>query len=223
MKGRKEFIDRVCERYGEMLGGGPYPDILRSQLEELDDKAFLQLVEDIENDKEIIPIVSPNFSKHRPNTKRNLELGEKYGYNFFRRIWIPESNGVPAYLSPNKLLICHYMLRRQAQLLAIKISIPEHNRSVDDFTGQATGASKGSRISHPELQVLTGMDLFNCLKEFTAIRGGDNKGFNASNAIISKTGGVSLKSVEPYRSGVESTKLLHSVLIAMMLENTLLQ
>ena len=220
---RKAFTDHVCEMYSEMLGGGPYPDVLRKRLTLMSDSEFEDTVKKIESGEQYLPIQSANFSKYRPNTGRNLEIAKKIGYEFFRRVWVPATRDTPSYLSPKKAFIAYVPCRRQAQLLAKKISIPEHNRAIDDLTGQPTGKSKGSRISYPELQVLNSMDMQWCSKEFMGIRGGDVKGFIASNALIARTGGASIKSIEPYRSGVEANNLLYSVLIAMMLNNTLIK
>jgi hypothetical protein len=113
------------------------------------------------------------------------------------------------------------VLRRQAQLLVKKISIPEDNKSVDDFTGQPTGKSKGSKISYPETQILAALNLDNNLTELLKFRGGDVKGFDAMNNSISKTGGVSLASIEKLGTRVKSTETLHTLLTCMHIGNTL--
>jgi hypothetical protein len=57
--------------------------------------------------------------------------------------------------------------------------------------------------------------------ELMKYRGGDNKGLIAFNSMLSRYGRVNLKSVEPYASGVESTKSLKTFLTSMMLKSTL--
>jgi hypothetical protein len=106
-------------------------------------------------------------------------------------------------------------------LLEKKISIPAHNNTVDDLTGQPTGPSKGAKISYPETQVFASMGLYNTLSELMKFRGGDLAGFDAMNKSISQTGSVSLKAIEPYASGVESTKTLKVFLTGMHLKSTL--
>jgi len=60
------------------------------------------------------------------------------------------------------------------------------------------------------------------LTEMLKYRGGDIQGFDAMNNAISKTGGVSLKSIEALGTTVQSTKTLSVFLFCMHLENTLL-
>ena len=89
-----------------------------------------------------------------------------------------------------------------------KISIPKHNRTVDDFTGQPTGDSKGSKMTYPEIGVLDSLGLKNTLEELLVYRGGDTKGFAAMNSAINDTGAVNFEEIEDRRSGVESVKTL---------------
>jgi hypothetical protein len=112
-------------------------------------------------------------------------------------------------------------VRRASQLLIKKISVPDDSRTVDALTGQPTGESKGAKLSYPELQVCAAMGLDNSMVELMKYRGGDNKGLIAFNAMLSRYGRVNLKSVEPYASGVESTKTLKTFLTSMMLRSTL--
>jgi hypothetical protein len=66
------------------------------------------------------------------------------------------------------------------------------------------------------------MGLDKSLLELLKYRGGDIKGFNAMNTMISRTGGVRLQAISHLASGVESTKTLSAFLTAMHLKNTLL-
>ena len=185
------------------------------------DKQFDEFMANIESGKSRLAVISPNFGTNQINTKNNLEIAKELGHSFFQRIWFPATDESPAYLSPIPYLVVDLPVRRQAQLLVKKISIPDDNKSVDNFTGQATGKSKGSSISYPEVQVMAAMGLNECLVELMKYRGGDNRGFNAMNTAISNTGGVSTKAISHLASGVESTKLMKTFLLSMHLQNTL--
>jgi hypothetical protein len=76
-------------------------------------------------------------------------------------------------------------------------------------------------MSYPETIILAANNLDNTLNEFLKFRGGDLKGFTAMNKSIAKTGGVSLKAIEPYSSGVESSRYLKTLLNSMHLQTTL--
>jgi hypothetical protein len=152
--------------------------------------------------------------------ERNLKVAKQWGHEFFEKIWLPGPDG-QMYLSPIPYLVIELPLRRQAQHLIKKISIPEDNRSVDNLTGQPTGRSKGSKLSYPEFQVLAALNLDANITEMAKYRGGDTGGFNAMNKQIANTGTVSQESIEHLSTGVESTKTLHTLLVAMHLSNTL--
>ncbi|BDD79571.1 hypothetical protein [Burkholderia phage FLC9] len=187
----------------------------------MDDAAFAVWMEKLERQEIRLAVVAPNLAKSSLDIDRNLKLADELGHNFFERILIDNGNDIPPYLSPIRYLVVDLPLRRQAQLLVKKISIPEDTKSVDDFTGQPTGKSKGSKISYPETQIMAALNLDANLTEMLKYRGGDEKGFDALNSSISKTGGVSLQSIEKLGTQVKSTQTLSIILTCMHLENTL--
>lgn len=187
----------------------------------MSDKQFNDFMLGLKDGSIKLSIIAPNFSDVKLDTERNLKIAKELGHNFFERIWMHDNDGTPPYLSPIPYLIVDLPLRRQAQLLVKKISIPEDNKSIDDLTGQPTGKSKGSKISYPEVQILAALNLDNCLNELMKYRGGDTRGFMAMNDSISKTGSVSLDSISHLASGVVSTDTMKTLLTAAHLENTL--
>lgn len=217
---RKAFEKIVLENIEAMVPGGENKKLYIDLFATMDDEQFEVFVSQLETGKKQLCIISPNFAKNQLDTGRNLELGKKLGHKFFQRIWIPAKGDLPAYLTPVPYLVVDMPLRRQAQILDKKISIPEDNNSIDDFTGQPTGKSKGSRVSYPEIQVLASLGLNAGLIEFLKYRGGDERGFNAMNTMISRTGGVSLNAIEPYAGTVKATSTLKTFLTAMMLETS---
>jgi len=112
-------------------------------------------------------------------------------------------------------------LRRVSQTLDKKSSIPKETKSVDKLSGQFNGNPAGAKVSYPELQIAASMELVDSLEELMKFRGGDVKGKIAYENSLSETGRVSLKTIEPYASGVESTKTLKAMLISAHLSNTL--
>jgi len=211
----------ILKYINKILPGSENTSIYESLFASMDDKAFVEFMDDLETGKKTLAIIAPNFGKQSLSTERNLAIAKEIGHQFFQRIWIEGDEDTPTYLTPIPYLVIDLPLRRQAQLLVKKISIPEDNKSVDDFTGQPTGKSKGARVSYPEVQVLAAMGLDNSLVELLKYRGGDVKGFDAMNDAISKQGGVSMKAIEKFTSGVESTRILKSYLTSMHIRSTL--
>lgn len=182
---------------------------------------FHDWMERIRNGTGAIPYIDPPGSKFKIDVERNVHvLGKKYGINFYQQLWYQDDNG-EWFLTPNVYLILPLPVRRQAQLLVEKISIPEHNHSIDDFTGQVTGDSKGSKISLPELGLLKAFGLSRTIEEFMHWRGGDVKGYRLMNQQIMKNGGVSMDALAPYAGEVASTASFRNILLAMNYTTTL--
>lgn len=221
MSKREEAQNFILKYIDKLLPGDKSNVVMYETLfASMDDAAFEEFITAIGKGTKRLAIISPNMGKVKLEVSRNLELAKELGHNFFERIWMDHKNDIPPYLTPIPYMVVDLPLRRQAQLLVKKISIPEDNRSIDDFTGQPTGKSKGSKISYPETQILSALNLEQSLTELLKYRGGDVKGFNAMNDSISKTGGVKLTSLNILGTKVKSTQTLSTLLTAMHLKNT---
>lgn len=217
-KSAEAFIVKYIEK---LMPGSENTTIYKNMFKNMSDTQFDEFMMKLKSGSNKLAIIAPNFGKQKLNVSRNLEIAEELGHNFFQKIWVGAFGTRPRYLTPIPYMVVDLPLRRQAQLLIKKISIPEDNKTVDTLTGQPTGSSKGSKISYPEIQVLAAMGLDQSLLELLKFRGGDTKGFIAMNKMISLRGGVSLNAIERFAGGVESTKTLKAFLTAMHLSNTL--
>jgi hypothetical protein len=208
----ESFIIKYIER---LMPGSDNTRIYTELFHSMDDQAFDDFMQKLGRGEQRLAIIAPNFAEHKLTVQNNLKIAEELGHKFFERLWIKPADGQPAYLSPMEYLVVDLPLRRQAQLLVKKISIPEDNQSVDDLTGQPSGKSDSAKISYPETQVLTALKLDYTLKEFLQIRGGDTQYFNAMNDSFSKTGGASQEALKHLAGGVRSTQTLRTILNAM--------
>lgn len=222
MSGNRAAATEVILTYiDKLMPGSPNTEIYRQRFAEMSDKEFDEFMGQLEREEIFLTIQAPNLDKNKLSIERNFEIAKELGHEFFERIWMDEGNDIPPYLTNHKYLIVDLPLRRQAQLLTKKISIPKNNNTVDNLTGQPTGPSKGSKISYPELQILAALGLDNCSIELMKYRGGDLKGFNVMNNSISKTGGVELSTLDKLGTKVKSTQTLYTYLTSMHLSNTL--
>lgn len=222
MFGNREAAEKIILEYVKKIVTGDeniklYVDFFKS----MNNEEFHDFINKLDKKEIRLPLIVPNISKNKITVDNNLKIAQELGHNFFERIWMYSGDDVAPYLSPIKYLIVDLPVRRQAQLLVKKISIPEDNKSIDDLTGQPTGKSKGSKISYPEVQVLTSLNLTQNLTELLKYRGGDEVGYRAMNTQISRTGGTSLKAIEPLSGEVKSTTTLRTLLRCMHLENSL--
>jgi hypothetical protein len=188
---------------------------------QLSDKEFDTFIEDLKTEKRYLTVQIPNFSEGHLTVENNIQIAKQLGYSFFQKIMMGAKGDVPAYLTPVEFLIVDLPLRRASQMLIKKLSVSDHNRSIDMLTGQVAGDSKASKISYPELQIAAAMDLEDSLIELIKYRGGDIKGGFALDAMLKKYGHASLSTLKQYSSGVESTKTLKTFLNSMHLKSTL--
>lgn len=227
MKNRKEIEAFILKEINALLPGSENDRIYKDWFASMSDKEFDELLDRLESEENILPIIAPNLAHATGGPKlsvaRNLSIAERLGLKLFERIWIDPGNGEPKYLSNDEYLIIPLPLRRQAQLLVKKMSVPKDNKSVNDFTGQPSGKSEASRISYPETLVLASFGMDDTLTELLKYRGGDIEGMRAMDASLSKTGAVSMKSLEHLNTKPESTRTLHSLLTGMHFESTLLK
>lgn len=186
------------------------------------DAAFDQYMNDLESGQKFLVLIYPNFNKSgKLSTSNNLRVAEALGHNFFQKLWIEGTGDMETYLTPVPYLIVDLPLRRASQLLIKKISVPDDMKTVNALTGQPTGESKGAKISSPELQICAAMGLDNSMVELMKYRGGDLRGLAAYRGMISKYGRASIQALQPYASGVESTKTLYTLLTSAHLKSTL--
>ena len=218
---RKKAEKFILEQINNLAPGNENVEIYKKRFSEMSDKEFHLSMMNIKHERKFISFISPNFTKHPLTIERNLKIAKELGHDFFTQIWVGAKGPVPAYLTPNKYLVIDLPVRRMSQLLIKKIKVPENNRTVDQLTSQPTGASKGSRISKPELDVLASMGMDNAIVELYKYRGGDPKGLNALNGMISRYGKANIKTLANYASGVASTRTLKDFLTASHLSNTL--
>lgn len=221
MANRKETEAFIIKYINEIAPGGFNKDLYVSYFQSLSDKEFEAYISDLESGAKFLTIQAPNFGKTKLTIENNIRVAKQVGLEFFQKLWIGPKKDLPAYLTPIKYLVIDLPVRRASQMLFKKISVAEHNRSKDSFTGQVAGDSKTSKLSYPEVQLCASMDLDNCVLELIKFRGGDIAGGNAFDAQCRKQGTASLNTLKDMADGVKSTKTLRTFLYCMHLQNNL--
>lgn len=216
-KAEKFILDFMNELEPTGYNAKQYTKIFAS----MDDKAFDTYMKDIRDGKKSLVVFRPLYKAQGITVENNLRVAQKYGLEFFEHLHFTNNPHGPDYKTPIKYLVVDLPYRRQSQTLDKKISVPDHNKTIDELTFQPTGESKGAKISYPELQVLLGMGLDNSITELIKYRGGDRGGFNAYNAMFLRYGSANLKTLSNFATGVESTKTVKTVFTAMHLSNTI--
>ena len=222
MSKRQRVEDFIVSYINKILPDKSNEPLYREMFRKMSDKDFSQFIDDLKTEKKQLVVICPNFKgKDGLNVSRNIKIAKELGLNFFKRIWIPEDEKHPKYLTPVPYMVVDLPVKRVSQLLDKKMSVPEDQDSVDILTNQPTGKSKGSRITYVEIQVLAANGLDNCISELIKMRGGDEGGFRALNTSLKNTGHVDLDVVKQYATGVESTRTLKVILTGCHLKNNL--
>lgn len=218
-KNRAAATARLLELMTEFDPSGKNTQIYKDMLEGMDDSEFDEFMESLRGD--CLRVINPNGGGVQITTENNFRVAKLIGVKLHQKVWVPDRPGVRGYLTPNEYLVLELFVRRQAQVLVKKISTAEDSHVVDNLTGQVTSDSRASGLSFPEMSVMESMGLTECLSEIMKYRGGDDKGLTAMKTVLARTGEVELKAIEPYASGVKSTKTLAQLLNAAHLSNTL--
>lgn len=187
----------------------------------LSDREFDNYMKDLRDGTKTLVLFKPLYQAKGITIENNLKVAEKHGLKIFERLRFSGNPNEPDHMTPIEYMVIDLPWRKQSQTWAKKTSVPDNNKTIDQLTYQPTGASKGSKVSYPELQVMIGMGLDASIKELTQMRGGDRGGFAAYNAMFMRYGNANLKTLDQFTTGVESTKTLKTYLACMHITSTL--
>lgn len=220
-KARKVATDFILPIWLEIDPTGKNQRMLKEALEALTDEQFVNLVTEIENDTAYLSIWMDNLTGTGISVENNYRVAKKYGVEFFHRIReTDESTGLV--VTSNVPYFCaHFLKRRQIQTLESKISLPDDQKHIDELTDQPTGVSKGSSMSGPEFEIVSGQEGYMNLIEFTGPRGGDREALAALERSMHETGKASLSAISAYAVGAKSVYTLSTLLAGMHFDNNL--
>lgn len=227
---RKQVTDFIVENIALVIPGDDYnAKLTRERLERMTDDEFDKYIRSLarpktEEDKqhqEILPFYAPNFNEAKLTLDNLMAVAEKIGIPLFEQLWITDPQTGRVYLTPNAYPVFDLLVRRQAQMLTKKSSIPEDSRHVDEMSGQVTGKSKGSKISFPELQAQLAKDQTATLLEEIKVRGGDETALREMDRQLIEHGEVNLSDVTVDGQVSKSTSMVSILLRGALLENNI--
>lgn len=211
MSPRDAFIKTFMDGLKAIHPSHKMTELYTQHFASLSDSAFEQMVTLIESEEMVLPLILPILGDTQISVERNLALGKKWGYEFHQHLILTDPTDPSVTIeTPEKYLVADIFVRRQAQTLDGKRSIPKDTNQVDDLTGQVTGASKGSALTKPELHVMDFHNLENCIMELLKPRGGDLASWEAMDRAIMETGEVDLNDVDDGVSRAKSTETLNT-------------
>lgn len=208
-------FDLVCPDHGNRVFYEPFFEALTAE-------AFENLLDAIEADTVVLPLVNPNITGSLLTEAQLIDVGRKFGHEFYQQVTftIPNTGGLK-YTTPQKFPNLLLPIRVQIQTLANKMGVQKASDTLDDLTGQATGDSKGSGITNPEALLLVGLNLTATLTELYSPRGGNVEAYDILNQQIQATGVGSLEQAINNPTRVKSAKTISTMLKSAHIGNNL--
>ena len=170
---RKAVQDYIIKYVGAIVSGNENVKLYEDLFKNMTDEEFDNFMQRMKKGEVHVSVVVPNDGKVRVSVENNFKVAKQLGHEFFQRVKVTNHPDYPDHLLPVKALTMILPIRRAQQLLAKKISIPEHNMSIDNLTGQVAGKSRSSKLTYPEQQMLLAMDMKETATEMVRVRGGD--------------------------------------------------
>lgn len=218
MSNRKAAENMVYTFMSDLDTSGHNTKVYKDLFKDMSDKDFDDYMRGLRSGEKSLVLFTPLTKTKGLSVENNLKVAKKYNVNLFESLIFEGDPEKPDHKTKIKFLIMDLPVKRQSQNIVKKISVPDDNKVIDKLTYQPTGASKGAKISYPEVRVLLGMGLDKSLNELFRYRGGDKGGFAAYNAMMNRHGSVNQSTISSYTTGVESTKSLKSFLLSMHLK-----
>jgi hypothetical protein len=230
MASRQEVTAFIVDAIAGIIPGDNYnAELTKQRLDAMSDTEFDEYIralgkpetEEARATQEILPFYSPNLKDPRVTMDSLMAVAEKIGHPFFERLWLTDPQTGVVFLTPQKYLVLDMTVRRQAQMLTKKSSIPENARHVDEMSGQVTGKSKGSKISFPELQSQLAQGLEQTLIEEIKVRGGSRTAQVEFDRQLIEHGEASIEDVTESGEVTNSTSTVATLYRGMMIDTNL--
>lgn len=223
---RKAVQDYILKYVGAIVSGNENVKLYEDLFSRMTDEEFDTFMQRMKKGEVHVSVVVPNDGKVRVSVENNFKVANQLGHKFFQRVKVTNHPDYPDHLLPVESLTMVLPIRRAQQLLAKKISIPEHNMSIDNLTGQVAGKSRSSKLTYPEQQMLLAMDMKDTATEMVRVRGGDVRAQQMYQNELMKNGEASQQMIMEVSNmmsdgGVKSTKTLKQYFQAMHIKNTL--
>lgn len=212
------FIQDLENIIGTTNNTALYKDFFKA----LPDKTFDKMMHSIKEGRLTFPMFVENMGDGTVLSRKVRDYAEKnLDIEWFQQLIITDPITGDAHKTPIRYLVMDLPMRRLAQHLFKKVSLPESTKVVDHLSGQATGASKGSTVSFPELNVLNDRGLHNTISELVSVRGGDQLAFNAMMEQVEQNGGFSVEAVKALGTKPKAVETLRLLLLGCHIDSNL--
>lgn len=219
----------ILELYKDVTPGDlSNHDLMNARLSAMNDAEFEAYIKTLKpattpddiSQRGNLPLVVPNLGPFRISIANNFKVAKRLGRSLTHRLVITDPDTGLQVVTPHSYPVLDLPVRRQAQTVAKKSSIPEHDQRIDDLTNQPISQSKGSRQSSPELAAMASRGLDKTIMEFINTRGGNQPAYREMVRQLIETGSCTAAELEGLGMA-KSTKTAATLIKSMMLGTNL--
>lgn len=161
--------------------------IFQDKFNQMSDKDFDEYMQRIRDHEEVLPIYCANMVDHI-KVADAVKAAKAVNLEIFERIKMFDVATNSYYYTPNKFMVVQLPVRRLAQFVDHKLTVPEGDSKIDMLTGQVIKPDHGCALSEPETRTLYALGLNKTLRELSKFRGGDVVAFAEYKREIEETG-----------------------------------
>lgn len=216
---RAAIEQKILKIINLMDPSGSNGKVYQARFAAMNDKAFERFMQELRDQKRKLTIDAPNM-KVTLTAADLLKAAKALGVKLFERLRIWDPVGQRYYTTPQEYLILRLPVRRLKQFLFDKMSVPESDKRINQFTGQVTKPDKSSSVSAIELQTIASKGLDKAIVELATVRGGNPDAYADFRASLEETGAAHLSEVDPSLR-VRSAEVAGIYLTAMGIANNL--
>lgn len=210
----EEYILDLMDEFSKF--GGNNAERYRRLFKAMNDDEFDRYMHELKAGNTQLSVIMPNNDSHI-TTNAVVELANRRGVKIFQRVNMYDPSTNRKYLSKFPMMVVVIPVRRLAQYLFHKISLPEGDSHLNPVTGQVIPPDKGAALSMIETQILASKGLETSIVELLKVRAGDMSAYRTMKYTIEDQGDVSVTDIPMTgrpRSVITMNCYLHALGIA---------
>lgn len=188
---RKKVQDYVITHLNKMDKSGKNAALYQSLFDSWSDSDFDKWMHQIKDKHAVLAIYIPNTVVHI-NIDDLIKEAKDIGVKLFHRLRLYDDATKTYYVTANEYCVLTLHVRRMAQFIDHKLSVPESDKKIDLLSGQVVAEDKSGSLNQVEVQSLYARGLTNTIRELIKFRGGDVTAFSEMKTSLEETGTTSI-------------------------------
>lgn len=183
---RKAVQDYILKYLKMMEPTGKNVKLYENKFKEISDARFDEWMKYIRDGKCVLSVYVPIGVKI--NIDDLLKTAKELGIKLSTRLKFWDDTTGTYYTTAHEYVVLELPIRRMAQFIDHKLSVPEGDSHVDLLSGQVMKPDKAGGLNQTEVQALYARGLTNTILELIKYRGGDVTALAEYNRELEETG-----------------------------------